>query len=338
MVAFFKAPKIDFKSKISQLKALVEEKSHDLRDNFLIAREKSKDLVKTNYELGLDHWQRGNLYDATLRFKMTLFLRPDHLLAHYQLGRCYLAKNKHEQAKKEFNAALQLQPDFPESLYFLSTLGELPPPATIPLTIIEDYFDGLASSYTSDMVEQQHYTGHNVIADTLLPLISDSEKNFQILDLGCGTGLCGKIIKEAKSSCILTGIDVSRKMLSEAKSLKTGDIPVYDYLKHTNIVEYVATTEKKYHALVAGLSFNYLGDLTEALTHAKGILHPGAPLILTVQHSDVDNVAFTPDMKSFCYAASYMTRTAESAGFSTIAIKDQLLYDHCVGLLCVFNA
>lgn len=78
---------------------------------------KLKNLTDTNYQLGLDHLQRGNIFDAKLRFNIVLKLRPDFCLAHYHLARTYIYNLEFDIAKKELEQVLAMQPDFTNAEY-----------------------------------------------------------------------------------------------------------------------------------------------------------------------------------------------------------------------------
>ena len=52
--------------------------------------EKSKDLKKTNYDLGIFHLEKGNLADAKFRFKFVLKFDSNYKDALYQLARSYI--------------------------------------------------------------------------------------------------------------------------------------------------------------------------------------------------------------------------------------------------------
>ena len=336
-MAAFNIPNLDLHNKLLQLKAMAERKCEEFFNDVLSSREKMKDLVKTNYDLGLDHMRRGNFYDAMTRFKVILFLKPHHELAcyaNYQLGRCELLRKHPEKAITLFRKALQLKPDFPEVSYFLATLGELPPPTAIPLAVIADYFNMVALHYNEDMLLNQNYTGHAIIADALLPRLEKVEGQAQVLDLGSGTGLCGEMIKEKKPFCVLTGIDLSLEMVVEAHLLMLENVALYDFLKHTDMMHYVTTTEKKYHAVMAGLSLHYLGDLTAILTAIKAILLPGGTLTFTVTASEKEGFHLTEDMTHFCYSQSYIQQVASSIGYTELVLTEQLLQDNGLGLLC----
>lgn len=53
-------------------------------------------------------------------------------------------------------------------------------------------------------------------------LIRETEERLAILDLGCGTGLELRGIFDRAPNAVITGVDVSEKMLSELKRKYTG--------------------------------------------------------------------------------------------------------------------
>ena len=74
-------------------------------------------------------------------------------------------------------------------------------------------FDGRAESFDRDLIERLEYKGPELLKAALAP--TPKEPDLAILDLGCGTGLCGLQFRDWTKS--LTGIDVSGKMLAKAR-------------------------------------------------------------------------------------------------------------------------
>jgi tetratricopeptide (TPR) repeat protein len=71
---------------------------------------KFDNLPETNFKLGCEFAERGQYFDASLRFKFALYLQPGYAQAHYNLASCYLQMNKQPQAMAEFKKTLQLDP------------------------------------------------------------------------------------------------------------------------------------------------------------------------------------------------------------------------------------
>ncbi len=72
-----------------------------VRKEFEIIKEKSKNLLESNYQLGLMHQDKGNLSDAIFRFRFIKKFWPHHYDSYIQLANCYISK-------KRFNRALQV--------------------------------------------------------------------------------------------------------------------------------------------------------------------------------------------------------------------------------------
>ena len=63
-------------------------------------KEKSKNLVETNYKLGISHLEKGNLSDASFRFFIMTKFWPKFYEAHYQLAYISMLQNKPLKAQK----------------------------------------------------------------------------------------------------------------------------------------------------------------------------------------------------------------------------------------------
>ena len=90
---------------------------------------------------------------------------------------------------------------------------------------LESFYDDWASSYDED-VHDLHYAGPGLICDLLLKdnghpavKVDVSDPKLRIIDVGCGTGLVGKELARRASYRNLTGVDLSRSMLSTCERL-----------------------------------------------------------------------------------------------------------------------
>jgi tetratricopeptide (TPR) repeat protein len=81
---------------------------------------KARDIVKSNYELGVKHLEQGNLTDAIVRLKMVVWLDREHAMGWYQLGRAHLANEQKKAAIDALSRALKLKPDLEEARSLLA--------------------------------------------------------------------------------------------------------------------------------------------------------------------------------------------------------------------------
>jgi len=92
-------------------------------------------------------------------------------------------------------------------------------PARATDTYVRSLFEGFAKTFESSLVGKLNYETPTIIANFLRLLISSVTLHYDILDLGCDTGLAGKALIDLEKT--LVGIDLSKEMLkiAEAKNI-----------------------------------------------------------------------------------------------------------------------
>ena len=111
---------------------------------------KLRNLTETNYLLGLHHSRLDNMSDAELRFRIVLFLNPQHPEALYQFAKCLFIRGQKEKALANLKKTLVLKPDFAEAEYLLCVITNKTHIKIIPTSIIEDYFNLAAPRYDNE--------------------------------------------------------------------------------------------------------------------------------------------------------------------------------------------
>jgi len=87
-------------------------KIDELRNEYLLIKEKTSNLLQTNYELGLRHIEKGNLSDAIFRFRFIKFFWPEFYDAYYLLAYCLYIDRKFVKSKEIIVLLLEKQPNY----------------------------------------------------------------------------------------------------------------------------------------------------------------------------------------------------------------------------------
>lgn len=157
-----------------------------------------------------------------------------------------------------------------------------------------------------------------------------------VLDLGCGTGLCGPLLRPVARR--LVGVDLSPNMLSKAAARA-----VYDQLNCGELTQWLAECEQRFDLAVAADVLCYFGDLSVAFANVHNVLLPGGHFACSLESSPadapvVDGYVLLPHGR-YQHERSYVERVLANAHLEIVSITtDTLRYerqDPVTGLLVV---
>jgi predicted TPR repeat methyltransferase len=179
-----------------------------------------------------------------------------------------------------------------------------------PASYVTRLFDAYAANFEDHLRKSLNYQVPEIISKILS---ERGIKNAKCLDLGCGTGLVGKLVRDRCR--LLVGVDLSEKMLEIARSKKC-----YDELHKADLVEHLSTTAGPYDVVCAADVLNYFGDLRPVFAAVLGVLARGGLFIFTVEEPvgpQEGDFALQSTMR-YTHSKGYCERTADKSGFSRI--------------------
>ncbi len=140
------------------------------------------------------------------------------------------------------------------------------------------------------------------------------------LDVGCGTGLCGPLVREWAGQ--LAGCDLSAGMLRLADQRL-----VYDQLEKSELVAYLRARPEAFDVVISADTLCYFGVLAEFADAAFGALRGGGRLVFTVEALSGDGPAGYRLLHHgrYAHAASYLSDTLSDAGFVVDGLEQELL-------------
>lgn len=146
---------------------------------------------------------------------------------------------------------------------------------------VRNRFDKVADTYDQSLQKFPYYgLDHMVRVFDAHTDAARRAQGFDMLDLGCGTGLCGGRFKPCARR--LDGVDLSPKMLEAARRLA-----VYDDLRAADLHEHLAQAGPATYDLVTSAGvFVYLVDLLPVFKGCFSLLRPGGWFLFTIDRHD----------------------------------------------------
>lgn len=297
--------------------------------------DKIRYLPERNFQLGRQMLREHKLRDAVFRFRMTLWLAPDHQPSYYYLGVAYSMMGEKAKAVGALKKSLQLVPGHAESLFTLASIdpsalpkGQLP--TTMPQELITDYFNNIAAAYDAEQ-EDKGYRGHVLAVGALRQHLDTHRTNYSILDLGCGTGLCGYQAGDLVRQ--LVGVDISRKMLEQASGRLMADgSMLYQETFHQDLRDYLTTHfEPRFDIVIAAHVFQYVGELTGVFDGISQVLFPEGIAVIQVEPYKGEGCGILLGRAKFGHSDGYIRAQAERVGLQVVEMRQVAVYpDHSI--------
>jgi predicted TPR repeat methyltransferase len=259
----------------------------------------------------------GALEGALESYDEALARQPVYALAQHYRANTLRALGRNDDAVAAYRQALALGADVNDINFALAALGQGALPAAAPADYIKGLFDQYAGHFDQHLVDVLAYRTPALL-DALLrahaPGIQD-----EVLDLGCGTGLCAPFLRTLARH--LSGVDLSQRMLDKAQA--SGH---YDALACADIGDFLAQTGQaaRYGLVLAADVFVYFGDLSTIFGRVARSLQAGGWFAFSVEAldgaADGNGYAITPSNR-FAHALAYVERTALDQGFTLVETR-----------------
>ncbi len=253
---------------------------------------------------------------AERAFRRALELRPGHAETYQALALSLAADGKREQAERVLREWLVVRPHDPIAEHLLSALTGESVPTRASDAFVRDTFGRFADDYDEALGRLQ-YRGPELVAEALAALLPVATGDRVVLDAGCGTGLCGAILRPHARKLI--GLDLSSSMLEQARARGH-----YDELVVAELTAYLDDHPASFNLVIAADTLCYFGDLAPVLSATARALHPGGWLVFTVEHcrDDVTTGFRLEHHGRYAHTQDYVRRTLEHAGLSIERITE----------------
>jgi len=198
-----------------------------------------------------------------------------------------------EIAITNYQKALEFEPEYAIPKHMLNSLTgyttEEPPEQ-----YVKNLFDDYADRFNDALVNNLQYNLPFIIKELILQINSDQTNYKNVIDLGCGTGLAGKDLRDISTN--LLGVDISENMISEAEKLD-----IYDNLIVGDIVETLNSSQDKFDLFIALDVLIYLGDVKSTFRAVRKFCSPNSLFVFSIEIQQKNGYSL---LKSSRYAHS----------------------------------
>jgi predicted TPR repeat methyltransferase len=244
-------------------------------------------------------------------------LRPKHREARRLLALAHCVLGDVDEAVRIFDEWLADEPGDPIALHMRAACGGRDAPVRASNGFVERTFDSFAASFEAKL-EQLSYRAPALVAAMLETSHVEPSKQLDVLDAGCGTGLCGSLL--APYARRLIGVDLSEGMLALAKEKQ-----VYDGLIRGELTDHMRAHHATFDVIVSADTLVYFGDLEGAIAAFAGALRPNGLLVFTLEHAAGDDAGYRLEVHGrYSHAWAYVERLLASAGLRPHIVQAEL--------------
>jgi predicted TPR repeat methyltransferase len=258
----------------------------------------------------------GHAEAALAAFQRLLAIDPRHAPAWSGSGTLLREMHRLEEAAHAFREALRHGADPDLHTFYLASVAAGAAPASAPAAYVAGLFDSYADEFESHLVGALRYQAHRQLVDQLVAACGGDTRFRSALDLGCGTGLCGPLVRPIAAR--LTGVDLSARMIEKARSLG-----VYDRLEQGDVIEFLDASDDRWDLVLAADVFIYVGDLEPVFARLARAMAEGV-FCFSVESLEGDDdgsgVRLLPSLR-YAHSKDYLGRLAARHGFEVVAMK-----------------
>ncbi len=190
--------------------------------------------------------------------------------------------------------------------YALAALGVLPRPPHTPPDVVKSHFDDFAEVFESHLIDTLNYRAPQCLCEALEGVLPAHP--LDVLDLGCGTGLCAPLLRPAARR--LVGVDLSQRMLERAA--QQGD---YDELVCAEATQMLRASPDSQDVVVAADVLMYFGELDELFAATHVALRAGGLFAFSAEAGDAAEIELRPNLR-FAHSHGYLRKLARRHHFA----------------------
>ena len=248
-------------------------------------------------------------------YDRAIALEPNDHKTYSDRAETLLIARRHEEAAQSFKRALELGGDKAELGYALASLGEDVTPETAPANYVTTLFDWYADRFDDHLQNRLKYRTPELLCQEIMRL--DPGKDLHVLDLGCGTGLCGPLLKPI--ALRMTGVDLSPNMLEMARKRD-----LYTDLVCSDLTAYISTQTNQFELVVATDVFIYVGALETVFAATQVAMRKNGIFAFSFETSEEKDLVLRSSRR-YAHSVAYIQKLATANGFTIVKLEPTVI-------------
>ena len=272
-------------------------------------------LAEAHFNLGRGFAATDQVDQALASFRRGLEVQPElqpkQLDAYRRMATLLYSSGRIEEAAQVYREWLAIEPDNDYPRHMLASCTQEGIPDRASDSFVRRVFNGFAKDF-DEQLHRLQYQAPALVAEGLKRVLGEPKGGLEVLDAGCGTGLCGPGLKPYARR--LVGVDLSAEMVKRAETRA-----LYDELVVEELTAFLEGHRDSYDLIASGDTVCYFGDLGPLMKAAAGSLRAGGHLVFTVERSTGDPFHLNPHGR-YSHTDVYVREALGAAGMTTVMI------------------
>ncbi|HTV80428.1 MAG TPA: methyltransferase domain-containing protein [Steroidobacteraceae bacterium] len=267
---------------------------------------------------GRRHLQVQDFDAAQICLERALVLQPDFSDAYELLGKLLYREGRTAEASANYRRWLREVPGHPVAAHMVAATGEGPAPPRASDACVTSLYRRAAVNFDATAAALG-YRAPELLYHCATTQLGARGQFGDVLDLGCGTGLCGALFRET-AGC-LTGVDLSEEMLDRARQRGC-----YDHLVEAELTQFLDSRGAAFDLVIAADVFCYFGNLEPAFAAVAGALRPNGHLVFSVEAAeDPETGHVLQEHGRYAHALRYLEHVLGRAGLAIVSRRREML-------------
>lgn len=276
-----------------------------------------------HFNLGIIYQNLNKIEQAINSYRQATEIESDYARAYANLGYLYKQAGDIERCRQACLTAQKLEPEDPQIKHMIAALGIEEAPEKADPVYIKNLYDNYASDYDDHLSVTLKSKVPELIYDTTMAMLKRQADNkiqdLTILDLGCGTGICGQHFSPHTKEMV--GVDLSEQMIAEAEKKN-----IYTKLYASDITEHLDSSNLECDVVISSDVLIYFGDLNNVFKGVYKVLKHDGLFSFSIESLSGSSEDYSlDDSGRYKHNKRHITQLAKNNNFSIISSDETAL-------------